>query len=116
MRVIQNAAAAWSDPFRSSMKGKLFIDTKTLMRISKKVLCINYSDLDQACSAPKMDLPYLHEQVTPQTPSPRAISKTPRCVKETILRLPSDSITLLDSKPSHSKLGDQLLVSMNPKS
>ena len=58
MRVIQNAAAFWSAPFRSSMKGKLFVDAKTLMRISKKVPCINYSDLYQACSAPKMDLPH----------------------------------------------------------
>ena len=158
MRVIQNAAAAWSAPFRSSMKGKLFVVIRTLMRISKKAPCINYSDLDQVCSAPKMDLPHLQHQVYTQTPSPRAINKTPnifkfeylerslkqiksltktkewlsildfnkysniqknktpRYVKEKILRLPSDSITLLDSKPSHSKLGDQLLVSMNPKS
>ena len=116
MRVIQNAVATWSAPFRSSMKGKIFVVIKTLMRISKKVPCINYSDLDQACSAPKMDLPYLQQKVFPLTPSPRAINTTPRYLKEKILKLPSDSITLLDSKPSHSKLGDQLLVSMNPKS
>ena len=80
-RVIEKAMAARSAPLRCFMKDMLFVDVKTLIRISKKVPWINVSDLDQACSAPKMDLPHLQHQVYMQTPSPRAINKTPNIFK-----------------------------------